>query len=167
MEYHIKTSPTPESYFKNGHDFCEAAWRSFGGREGKIIKNGAVHCLPVPTVVNAAFACEMHFKSLLLLEGKPFPKKSSEGHNLKTLFETLSEEKQTNISTFCLPKDTPNAVNSFISILDCHKRDFTDIRYFMEHDGWHEMSPLTMLSIAENLTTLTRVLINAKNESLE
>ena len=167
MEYHVKTSPTPESYFKNGHDFCEAAWRSFGGREGRIIKNGAVHCLPVPTVVNAAFACEMCLKSLLLLEGKSLPKKPGEGHNLKKLFEILSEEKQTTVSTFCMPKNTQNAVNSFLSILDCHKSDFPDIRYFMEHDGWHEMSPLTMLTIAENLTTITRVLINEKNNSSE
>ena len=163
MEYHVKTAPTPKSYFMNGRDFCETAWRSFGGREGKIVENGAINWLPVPTVVNAAFACEMHLKSLLLLEGKPVPK-GREGHNLKDLFESLSEEKQIEVSAFCMSKNTPNALEVFLNILNCHKSDFTDIRYFIENDGWKEMSPLTMLTIAENLTTITHALIEAKNK---
>lgn len=163
MEYHVKTAPTPKSYFMNGRDFCETAWRSFGGREGKIVENGVINWLPVPTVVNAAFACEMHLKSLLLLEGKPVPK-GREGHNLKVLFESLSEKMQIDVSTFCMPKNTPNALEAFLNILSHHKSDFTDIRYFIENNGWQAMSPLTMLTIAENLTTITHALIDAKNK---
>ena len=166
MEFHINTSPSPESYYNNGRQFCEAAWRSFGGRDGKVAENGIILCLPVPTVVNAAFSCEMHFKALLLLERKAFPK-GKEGHNLKSLFSRLEVETQERIGAFCLPKSLPSPLEAFIAILESHKQDFADTRYYMEHSGWQEMSPITMLTISENLTTITGVLIKENNEVLE
>ena len=162
MEFHIKTAPTPDNYHKNGCDFCETAWRCFGVREGKLIVDGNMQWLPIPTVVNAAFSCEMNLKAILLLEGKT-PPKGANGHNLERLFLGIDEETQEMISRFCMPKDTIDHKNAFLHILQIHRDDFREVRYFIEKSEWQDMSPFTMLTIAENLSTITGALIERKS----
>lgn len=163
MEFHVKTAPTAENYCKNGREFSEAAWRCFGGREGKIIENGVIRWLPAATVVNAAFSCEMNLKAFLIMEEKTIPK-NREGHNLKKLFEMLEKDTQTRVSRFCMPKASSSFYNDFLNILETHANDFASARYFVEHDGWQEMSPITVLTIAENLSIITNAMILQKKE---
>ena len=160
MEFHVQTSPTPINYHHNSRDFCEAAWRCFGGREGKIIDNGRINWLPVPTVVNAAFSCEMSLKAVLLFEGKTFPKE----HNLERLFVNIEQKTKEIISSFCMPKNTADPYQSFLHFLQIHKNDFPNARYYIEKSGWQEMSLVGMLTIAENLSTITGAIISQKNE---
>ena len=131
-------------------------------REGKLIVDGNMQWLPIPTVVNAAFSCEMNLKAILLLEGKT-PPKGANGHNLERLFLGIDEETQEMISRFCMPKDTIDHKNAFLHILQIHRDDFREVRYFIEKSEWQDMSPFTMLTIAENLSTITGALIERKS----
>ena len=157
MELHIKTAPTPKSYHKNACDFCEAAWRCYSV-DGKLIENGKIKCFPVQTIVNAAFSCEMNLKALLLSDDKEFPK-GRDGHDLELLFLELEKETRELISSFCMQKSSIDPYSDFLRFLQIHKDDFTRIRYYMEESEWQEMSPLTMLTIAENLSSITGALI--------
>lgn len=159
MEYHIYAHSTPKSFYENGCQFLEAAWRCFGGKEGKIIQNGKIIILPVPTVVNASFACEMFFKALLLFENKSY-EKGRDGHNLKKLFQLLDIDIQQKISNYCMPKDSKDPFDSFIKILDIHSTDFAKKRYYIENSGWTDMSPITMITIAQNLSIVTNNLLS-------
>lgn len=159
MELHIYSHSTPKSFYENGCQFLEAAWRCFGGKEGNVVQNDKIIFLPAPTVVNASFACEMFFKALVLFENKTYPK-GNKGHNLKILFLSLDTGTQQKISSFCMPTNSKDPYVSFLNLLDIHSTDFAKKRYYIENSGWTAMSPMTMITIAQNLSVVTNNLLS-------
>lgn len=80
MEFNFKVTPNAEALFNNGGEFQKAAARCLGVNEYGTIE--IAEELPAPAVVNAAFACEMYLKALILKSGKKYPT-NRDGHNLK------------------------------------------------------------------------------------
>ena len=72
MEFNFKVTPNAEALFNNGEEFQKAAARCLGVNEDGATE-GVFITLPAPAVVNAAFACEMYFKALILKSGKNYP----------------------------------------------------------------------------------------------
>lgn len=163
MEIYIKSSNAAKDYFYQGEHFLEAAWRCFGQKNDTgfaIVKEDKFQQLSVPCVVNAAFSCEMFFKSLLHQMKIQYGRKN--GHNLHSLYKLLPSKVQNIIAKFC-GNQKDNAV--FENWIENHAEDFVDIRYLIERDGWTAISPMSMLTIAENLSTITAYLLD--NENLE
>lgn len=161
MEFNIQTSHSASDYYRNGMTFKDAAWRCFGTVEDgsyKIIDNGKLCQLTAPAVVNAAFACELFFKALLLHYGIA----DIHGHNLLELFQELPIAAQNTISSFC---SKPNNIAEFEHTLEQHSRDFVDIRYYVENNGWTGMSPTYMISLCHNLGEITKYLLFQSNKS--
>lgn len=158
MEFNIQVHNTPMDFYRNGISFMEAAWRCYGKEDNgeyKIIDDGRICQLTAPTVVNAAFACEMFFKSLLKHNGIAFPKK----HSLVDLFDMLPNDAKSKISRFCGDKDDETKLRSTLLI---HANDFVDIRYYVENNDWGRMSPTYMVSLAYNLSEITRLLLTTQ-----
>lgn len=161
MEVHKKSAATPLDFYRQGKQFLKASWYCFGKKstekdEYEIIINNEFQQLPVPCVVNAAFSCEMFLKALLKKFNISYdPKK--EGHNLYLLYKKLSDSTQKAIAEFC---GNSKDIDEFQNILKRHAQDFTNIRYCIEHKGWTDMSPLTMIMLAENLSTITHHILS-------
>lgn len=162
MEMHLKSSNTAKDYFCQGNQFLEAARRCFSEKNDSgftIIKESKFQQLSAPCVVNAAFSCEMFLKSLLKrMEIQYCTKKG--GHNLNSLYRQLPPKVQNILAKFCGNRKD-NAV--FENWIVNHSKDFVDIRYYIEHDRWTEMSPISTLTIAENLSTITAYLLDYEN----
>ena len=86
-EYHIR----PLEVLNTGYEFYRAARQINNGWEIAYPKLSAAFIIPI--TVNIAFACELFFKSLLLLEEKDF----SESHNIEKLFKQLNGKTQSKI----------------------------------------------------------------------
>ena len=102
MEIYIKSSNAAKDYFYQGEHFLEAAWRCFGQKSDTgfaIVKEDKFQQLSVPCVVNAAFSCEMFFKSLLHQMKIQYGRKN--GHNLHSLYKLLPSKVQNIIAKFC------------------------------------------------------------------
>ena len=162
MEMHIKSSAKAQDYFDQGKQFLEAAWKCYGKENDTgftIIEDGKFQQLSAPCIVNAAFSSEMFLKSILNRLGIEYDR-NKEGHNLYLLYKKLPSNIQTIIAKFCgSKKDT----TVFEDQIKKHAKDFVDIRYFVESNGWVEMSPVTIITIAENLSRITDYLLNNKN----
>lgn len=151
MKVFLESTWSSEDYCRQAQNFLIAAQRCFG--EGySIVKNGEIQQLPVPCVVNAAFSCEMSLKALLHKDNIQYDTKT-EGHDLFLLFKKLSIKTQNAIAKFCGSK-----TDAFIfeQQLKKHAKDFIGIRYFIEHKGWTEISPMEIITIAENLLTIVK-----------
>lgn len=152
-----------KDYYEHGETFFEAAERCFGEKNGDtftIIKgtNQGIEMLQLsaPTVVNAAFACELFFKSLLMKLGIGFPK-GRNGHNLFELYKLLPNDIQNNIIKNCF---CGGVKSDFENFLNNHAEDFVSIRYFVENEGFSNMSPMMMYAFAFNLMQITKVIIS-------
>lgn len=86
-EYHIN----PLEVLNAGYEFYRAVRQINNGWEIAYPKLSAAFIIPI--TVNIAFACELFFKSLLLLEDKDF----SESHNFEKLFKQLNGKTQNKI----------------------------------------------------------------------
>lgn len=158
MEFNTKVNHTPRDYYNNGLSFMKAAWRCYGKEKDgqyRIIDSGEICQLPAPAVVNAAFACEMFLKSLLVYYGI----QDRKGHSLITLFDRLPEDSKNVISLFCGDKRDATVFRKTLSI---HANDFIDIRYFVESEGWRGMDPTYMITLAFNMSEITKALLNGK-----
>lgn len=159
MEIHLSSAAKAQDFYKQGKQFLEAAWRCFGQKntDGRftIFSGNEFQQLPSPCVVNATFACEMFLKSLLLELDIPYDR-SKGGHNLYRLFCKLPADKQEVIARFC-SKD----LSKFQALLQQHHNDFVNTRYYIENAGWSEMSPMTMVTLGENLSSIVNYLLCA------
>lgn len=118
---------------QNAQQFLDASVRC--GRE-HVADGGLPMSLPVPAVVNAAFAVELAFKALLLgqlKQGDPAP----EGHKLDELFRKLSPADQASLRTAVMaptyPKPAQPSTDPFLEALGGHAKAFVDWRYV--HEG--------------------------------
>ena len=156
MEFNFKVTPNAEALFNNGEEFQKAAARCLGVNEYGTIE--IAEELPAPAVVNAAFACEMYLKALILKSGKKYPT-NRDGHNLKKLYDMLLEPIQKHIYQFCVNKEDCAEI-IFTSFLERHSRDFMDARYYVTKEGWQGMSPIAVYSYAFNLGNITKYLLS-------
>lgn len=161
MEVKIFSQASFSDFYNNGVAFLKAMRRCFSDENGKMIKNGQIIQLPVPTVVNAAFSCEMFLKAILIFEGTDYPT-DRKGHHLLQLYSLISDKNKKRISAFCMPGN--DSEGRFSWFLCGHASDFTDIRYFMEREGWQGMSPLEMMMLAENLFRITHNILFCGND---
>lgn len=155
MEFNKRVNASPKDFYNNGMAFMEAAWRCFGNKQGNtyhLIDGGKIYTLPGPTVVNAAFACEMFFKALL----KHYNIKYDKVHDLYRLYKLLPQNSQNSISAFCGDKED---ISVFDRILAEQANDFEEIRYYVEKAGWTGMKPLLMITLAYNLSQITNILM--------
>lgn len=162
MEFNIRVNHTSEDYYNNGLSFMRAAWRCYGKEingQYKVIDEGKICQLSAPAVVNAAFACEMFLKSLLVYYEIPYRKE----HNLIKLYDMLPEASKNKISMFC---GDERGVTVFRNTLSKHADDFVDIRYFVEAEGWMGMDPTYMITLAYNLSEITRYLLHNQESQL-
>ncbi len=171
-EMNIHSNSDQLDYYRMGVSFFKAADRCYGEKNGNtylIIKKteqgSEITQLAVPTVVNAAFACEMFFKALLFNTNIKFPK-GRDGHNLLKLYKGLPLSIQDQISGYCFHGSTKD---SFEVFLGNHANDFADIRYFIENKGFTNMSPAHMHGFALNLMQITNIIISSggHNEQME
>ena len=161
MEFNFKVTPNAEALFNNGREFQKAAARCLGVNEDgaiEIAKDGLFISLPAPAVVNAAFACEMYLKALILKSGKRYPT-NRDGHNLKKLYDLLSKPIQRELYYFCVSKED-GAETIFINFLGSHSQDFVDTRYYVTKEGWQGMSPIAVYTYAFNLGNITKYLLS-------
>ena len=156
MEFNFKVTPNAEALFNNGGEFQKAAARCLGVNEYGTIE--IAEELPAPAVVNAAFACEMYLKALILKSGKKYPT-NRDGHNLKKLYDMLLEPIQKHIYQFCVNKEDCAEI-IFTSFLENHSRDFMDARYYVTKEGWQGMSPIAVYTYAFNLGNITKYLLS-------
>ena len=156
MEFNFKVTPNAEALFNNGGEFQKAAARCLGVNEYGTIE--IAEELPAPAVVNAAFACEMYLKALILKSGKKYPT-NRDGHNLKKLYDMLLEPIQNHIYQFCVNKEDCAEI-IFTSFLERHSRDFMDARYYVTKEGWQGMSPIAVYTYAFNLGNITKYLLS-------
>ena len=150
-EMNIFSSGTAKDYYSAGCQFLEAARRCFSDKEGYIIKDGTLIQLTAPAVVNGAFACELFIKAMLVWENTSF----DFIHYLDDLFLKLSDETQKGISKFCMPKGTEKYQEEFLNLLKKYRNAFVVDRYYCQNLGWNNMSPIAILTIAENLSAIT------------
>lgn len=67
----------------------------------------------------------------------------------------ISPETQEGISRFCMPKGMVDYQDKFKALLMKYKNVFVDDRYYAERVGWQNMSPMAIITIAQNLATIT------------
>lgn len=161
MEFNFKVTPNAEAFFNNGGEFQKAAARCLGVNEDgaiEIAKDGVIITLAAPAVVNSTFACEMYLKALILKSGKNYPV-GRDGHNLKKLYDMLSKPIQKYLYQFCENKEDC-AETVFSRFLENHSRDFMDVRYYVEREGWQGMSPIAVYTYAFNLGNITNYLLS-------
>ncbi len=99
-----------------------------------------------PVMVNAAFACEMFLKGILIAHGIDYKKllKQRKGHGLKALYDLLPKEKYKEFLK--IPgKDT------FDKKLEAHSNDFVNWRYYIENPGEYIMEPFFTCVLMKNL----------------
>lgn len=164
MEFNIQVHNSPIDFYRNGKAFMESSWRCYGKEENgeyKIVDDGRICQLTAPAVVNAAFACEMFLKALL----KHYEIEYKREHNLIRLFDLLPEYARNKISYFCgASKDG----SQFRKALSEHADDFVDIRYYVENNDWGRMSPTYMITLAYNMSEITKwLLANSSSNSNE
>ena len=73
MEFNFEMTPNESALLSCGKDFLNAAARCLGVNEHgviEIINDGKFITLAAPATINAAFACEMFLKALVILTNK-------------------------------------------------------------------------------------------------
>ena len=161
-EINIYSNANYIDYYNHGKKFFKAAERCFGEKNGNSFttikgteKGIEILQLAAPTVVNAAFACELFFKSLLLKNRTDIPKRRK-GHNLLELYKLLPNDIQHDIIKVCFNGDSKS---KFEAYLNNHAEDFVNIRYFIENKGFSNMSPMFMYTFSFNLMQITKTII--------
>jgi len=164
-EFNIKSENSSYDFYRNGIDFMKAALMCSGMKDDDvlhIIDENKICILPAPTVVSAAFACEMFFKALLIHNNISFSK-GNKGHNLLELYNALPENFQKIICKFCITYDD---ISHFQKILNDHSKDFVNIRYYIENNGWNGMSPIYMVSLCFNLSQIIKYLLDNSGDEI-
>lgn len=151
-------------FYDQGLQFYHCAQRCLGdvNDDGSIqILGGKYHSLSTPTMVNAAFACEMFLKSILILHNIDYWKilKRGEGHKLKPLFDLLPNQEYKDFLIIGTPGE-------FEKELMKHSADFEDWRYYMEQPGEYCMEPMFTQILMENLKVLNKSLIQQRTEDM-
>ena len=110
-------------------DFFEAYKRCIYGKNPKV-EGGCTQysVVNIPAIVNAAFACELYMKSLIK------EKENKQGHDLKELFDKLTNETQEQIKQFVNEKLETQPFYSFDTLLDLAKNAFVEWRYIFEEE---------------------------------
>ncbi len=120
--------------------------------DGSIqIIGGKYSTLSIPTMVNAAFSCEVFFKAILNLFCVDYKK----GHGLKYLYDLLPSEEYKEYL-----KISPSSGKTFEEELEGHSQDFVNWRYYMETPGEYQMSPMFTFLLMNNLQSLSKALID-------
>lgn len=106
-------------------DFVEAYYRCMEWKNQRE-ENGRVcfSVVSIPAIVNASFACELYMKSLL----EVIPQE----HNLKRLFNLLSEEDKRIITDYVNDKFNTHPIYSFEFCLERAADVFVNWRYIYE-----------------------------------
>lgn len=164
-EMNIYSNSQHMDYYRNGESFLKASERCFGEKNGEEFtifsgsENGTeVKQLSVPTVVNAAFACEMFLKALISNAGLDIPK-GRDGHNLLKLYKVLSNDIQEKISSFCFRDSSKTEFENF---LNNHAENFVNIRYFIEKKEFSNMSPMCIYQLTFNLSQITKYILQGE-----
>ena len=138
-----------KAFYIQGNNFAQCAERSMGemNEDGSIqLVGGRYGMLCPPVMVNAAFACEMFLKGILIAHGIDYKKllKQRKGHGLKALYDLLPKEEYKEFLK--IPgKDT------FDKKLEAHSNDFVNWRYYIENPGKYIMEPFFMCVLMKNL----------------
>ena len=138
-----------KAFYIQGHNFAQCPERSMGemNEDGSIqLVGGRYGMLCPPVMVNAAFACEMFLKGILIAHGIDYKKllKQRKGHGLKALYDLLPKEKYKEFLK--IPgKDT------FDKKLEAHSNDFVNWRYYIENPGEYIMEPFFTCVLMKNL----------------
>ena len=138
-----------KAFYIQGNNFSQCAERSMGemNEDGSIqLVGGRYGMLCPPVMVNAAFACEMFLKGILIAHGIDYKKllKQRKGHGLKALYDLLPKEEYKEFLK--IPgKDT------FDKKLEAHSNDFVNWRYYIENPGEYIMEPFFTCVLMKNL----------------
>lgn len=111
----------PKQVLNTAHSFLVAAQVC---AEPRHISENTFQFLAVPSVVNAAFSCELSIKAILNRYEIPIPR-GNEGHKIDILFSLLPNELQAKIKTTV---NTP----TFCPDLQTISNSFVDWRYVFE-----------------------------------
>lgn len=146
-----------KAFYNQGLRFLRCAERCMGdvNEDGSIqIVGGRYMSLSTPTMVNAAFSCEMFLKSILILHDIEYMKQLNhgEGHSLKPLYDLLPKQEYKDFLRV-------GTVEEFEAELATHSADFESWRYYMEEPGEYCMDPEFTYILMNNLKTLTHRLI--------
>ncbi len=155
MDYKIRVHHRPKDYYENGKSFLNAAFRCCGQKENGefvIINHGKMVLLPAPTVVNAAFACEMFLKAMLVNDGII----KFKNHSLLKLYDLLSEDTHKKICSYF---DDESGEPFLRKQIAKHPDDFVDIRYYVENEEWGQMDPTAVVTLAYNLSEITKFVL--------
>lgn len=106
-------------------DFAEAFRRCSKGENPKKdeLNRMCMDVVSIPAIVNAAFSCELYFKSMLT---RPW------GHKLKDLFEQLDVETQLQLKSEFDANFTHHLVYNFDFVLNDISNAFIAWRYVFE-----------------------------------
>ncbi len=140
-------------FYNQAWRFMKCAERCMGTEndDGSIqIIGGRYPTLSTPTMVNAAFSCEVFLKAILILFSIDYKK----GHGLRYLYELLPNEEYKEYL-----KIAPSSGQTFEEELDAHSEDFVAWRYYMETPGEYQMSPMFTFLLMNNLQSLSKALI--------
>ena len=144
-------------FYNQGLHFLQCAERCMGEMDENgdvLIIGGKNQILITPTIVNAAFSCELFLKSILLLHGINYRKylKHGKGHNLKNLYDLLPCKYY---KTFL-----ERGIKNFEYDLSIHANDFERWRYYMERDDYSESDVRFIVVLMQNLKTLSHRIID-------
>ena len=143
-----------KAFYRQGIRFADCAERSMGevNEDGSIqIVGGRYEFLGAPVMVNAAFACEVFLKAILIACDIDYNSilKGNAKHMLKRLYDLLPEEEYKEFLRV-------GEKEEFEQELEKHSADFIDWRYFMEQPGEYRMRPQFTMVLAENLQELAK-----------
>ena len=130
-------------------DFAEAYKRCREGKNPRRDESGRLcsSCVNIPAIVNAAFACELYFKSML----EPPPKNE---HNLFILYQKLPENKKQIIRDYVNDRFKGHPRYTFDYCMERAGDAFVNWRYVFENehtDGFYGTFINEYLSFFENL----------------
>lgn len=114
----------PTQIYNIAHAFLLAANRC---NEPRVQDIGYVQMLIVPTVVNAAFSCELSIKTILNQHKISVPRGNS-GHKIDNLFYALPKELQNKIIDKTSCSDFDSNIQNISNI-------FVEWRYLFERDA--------------------------------
>ncbi len=143
-----------KAFYNQGLRFMRCAERCMGEKnaDGSItIIGGKYQTLSSPVMVNAAFSCELFFKSILILCDVDYHK----GHGLKYLYDLLPNEEYKNIL-----KNNSASGKTFEDEMEKHSNDFINWRYYIETPGEYSMDPMFTFILMSDLQALTKAIID-------
>ena len=135
-------------------DFAEAYRRCREGKNPRRDEYGRLccSCVNIPAIVNAAFACELYFKSIL-----ERPPKNE--HNLFNLFKELPKDKKQIIRDYVNDRFKGHPIYTFDYCMERAGDAFVNWRYIFEDehsDGFYGTFINEYLSFFENLIPILK-----------